>query len=1088
MPAEQRAYWEWVSTIPVDEAAALDTGLNLLAERSGHGRLYDRLVELCLRRERSGECATAMQAVNPVTPSAALYRDAAVVKLTSSADAEARAAEWKRIAASPDLEPALARIVVDEARKERESGLLEAIEEIWDAMMAEDSANAGAAFGLGYAAALRNDWDRAEALLAKAAELAPNDSQIDREFGRIYFFTGEYDPFVASLEGGIEKARRAYDIEQEVILRGNLGLGYLQWTGELEKAAEMFEKALAHEEILGMGRSAAIDRNRLANVRARQYRYDEALALLDSAQLGYETYLPDRLHEVLSLRGMVLQSIFHLTQAEDVMETALENARKHQNVVGEADALLALGHVRVQMGRYSAAREATAEALALASEYGVADYVIAAHTVLGQIERLNGDLPAAEEHFRTGLEIAEETSNVARAAEISKQLGVTALQLGDLNGARERFNAYLEFGEASDSKVAAAEAHHWIATTYLFYENDEIAVQEYEKALAALDGDEALVGLVKRNLALARYALGDRDVALALLQEARTALANDRLQGYRLDVTMGHVYLDMGEYRKALQSFSQADRSRVESEWSAVHWRAFYGQALAHWGLGNYGEAERAFREAVSIIEALRENLRHAEDRAFFVHDKTDVYDNFAAFLESRGRTAEAFHVNERARSRTLVDLLYSTQRARELDLSHATDQAIELNRRVRAVEEEIVEGALSGQEHLSSDNYRKNRSAYLRSERARADSLYRKAQLDLNGAKKLYTFDPIVADSLYSVLSDDEAVIVYTLLDREPIESTQSSVAFVITKSSIVSVALATDAENLVEAIRFFRDGLKSPADTRSWQTASSRIYQSILAPVLPAIGSGIKHLNIIPEGPMHYLPFAALMNEEGRFLVQDFTVSVAPSASILKLCRERNPKRWSYMLLLADPDGRLPGARSEVLSIASESPSRRHALVGAEASQATLENVAANYDIIHFATHGNFNSRTPWESHLELHGDPLTVDEIGDLSLDAVYLVTLSACETALSSGLVSDIPEGDEWVGLNQAFLAAGAPSVMASLWPIDDRVSESFMTDFYDNLGSDGKAVALADAQRDFIEDPATRHPFYWAAFTLIGDPM
>jgi CHAT domain-containing protein len=146
----------------------------------------------------------------------------------------------------------------------------------------------------------------------------------------------------------------------------------------------------------------------------------------------------------------------------------------------------------------------------------------------------------------------------------------------------------------------------------------------------------------------------------------------------------------------------------------------------------------------------------------------------------------------------------------------------------------------------------------------------------------------------------------------------------------------------------------------------------------------------------------------------------------------------------------------------------------------------LADSYDILHFATHGRFVPQAPWRSHLELYEDGLSVEEIGRLRLDA-YLVTLSACETALSGGMVSDVPVGDEWVGLNQAFLAAGTPTVMASLWPIDDRVSSRFMVDFYAGLGAEGKALALAEVQRRFLTDAATAHPFYWAPFTIIGDP-
>ena len=236
-----------------------------------------------------------------------------------------------------------------------------------------------------------------------------------------------------------------------------------------------------------------------------------------------------------------------------------------------------------------------------------------------------------------------------------------------------------------------------------------------------------------------------------------------------------------------------------------------------------------------------------------------------------------------------------------------------------------------------------------------------------------------------------------------------------------------------------------------------------------------------------LYYLPFAALQDADGRFLVERYTLSVTPSASILKLSRDRNPRRWNSMLLLGDPDGSLQGSRREVRAIVG-SAERRYALVGETATQQNVFENAGQFDILHFATHGGFVPQAPWRSYLQLHGDDvLSVEEIGRLNLNA-YLVTLSACETGLSSGLLSEVPDAEEWVGLNQAFLAAGTPTVMASLWPIDDLVSSDFMIAFYQALEAQGKGKALAQVQRRFINNPRTQHPFYWAPFTIMGDPL
>jgi CHAT domain-containing protein len=113
------------------------------------------------------------------------------------------------------------------------------------------------------------------------------------------------------------------------------------------------------------------------------------------------------------------------------------------------------------------------------------------------------------------------------------------------------------------------------------------------------------------------------------------------------------------------------------------------------------------------------------------------------------------------------------------------------------------------------------------------------------------------------------------------------------------------------------------------------------------------------------------------------------------------------------------------------------------------------------------------------------LEVHEVFGLDLHA-RLVVLSACQTALGSGALADVPAGDDWVGLVEGFLYAGAAHVMATLWPVEDRATAGLMEEFYTELAAGRpEAEALAGAQRQALRNPATADPFYWAGFTLSG---
>jgi CHAT domain-containing protein len=157
-------------------------------------------------------------------------------------------------------------------------------------------------------------------------------------------------------------------------------------------------------------------------------------------------------------------------------------------------------------------------------------------------------------------------------------------------------------------------------------------------------------------------------------------------------------------------------------------------------------------------------------------------------------------------------------------------------------------------------------------------------------------------------------------------------------------------------------------------------------------------------------------------------------------------------------------------------------------ESTETRVKEIPSKHDVLHFATHGEFNDRQPMQSGLLLTGDKendgfLQVHEIFGLSLGEANLVALSACDTALSR-----IYSGDDLVGLSRAFLYAGAPKLLATLWPVQDRSTYLLMRDFYENWQSKDlpPPEALRRAQIQLRSSTGYEHPYYWAPFILIGD--
>jgi CHAT domain-containing protein len=279
----------------------------------------------------------------------------------------------------------------------------------------------------------------------------------------------------------------------------------------------------------------------------------------------------------------------------------------------------------------------------------------------------------------------------------------------------------------------------------------------------------------------------------------------------------------------------------------------------------------------------------------------------------------------------------------------------------------------------------------------------------------------------------------------------------------------------------------------SKDYEKPLTELREILIKPVEQDL-SGKKHLVVIPHGMLHYLPFQALRSPEGKYLIESYTMSYLPSASVLKYAREKNRGNRSDLLAVANPKtdlSPLPAAELEAREV-SALFGRKEVLLGPGATESKFKSEGPRYDMLLFSTHGEMIESAPLESNLRFtpssqDDGKLTVSEIFDMEVKA-NLVTLSACETGLARGTKGGFPQGDDLVGLSRAFIHAGAPSVVASLWKVSDEATVSMMRSFYRNLQTMPKAEALQQAQLDLAKSNAmtASHPYFWAPFILVGD--
>jgi CHAT domain-containing protein len=269
---------------------------------------------------------------------------------------------------------------------------------------------------------------------------------------------------------------------------------------------------------------------------------------------------------------------------------------------------------------------------------------------------------------------------------------------------------------------------------------------------------------------------------------------------------------------------------------------------------------------------------------------------------------------------------------------------------------------------------------------------------------------------------------------------------------------------------------------------TYGDKLYALLIAPL------GLRDndkLIIVPHGALHYLPFQALHSPDG-FLIQRHPIALEPSASVAVQLEARERPVASNLVAFGNPQiapaFALPGAEAEVQGIAPLFASKEIFLHSAATRVSFSENAPAGR-VLHVATHAEADTIDPLHSRILLAPptqpadgpDSLLARDIYSLKLNAVALVTLSACETGLGR-----IARGDEILGFTRAFFYAGATSLIVSMWPVADESSALTMRTFYAQLTDGQEAIdAMRTAQLAVLQNPRFAHPFFWAPFDLMG---
>ncbi len=581
---------------------------------------------------------------------------------------------------------------------------------------------------------------------------------------------------------------------------------------------------------------------------------------------------------------------------------------------------------------------------------------------------------------------------------------------------------------------------------------------------------------------------------------------------------LGNAYRRIHKNSDAKKCFVFAIRIAKKASDPEPQWRA---RSWLGWMAEREGENQKAFEqyaEAIKIIESQRTKLTDPGLKALFMKDKLGIYESIIQLLYKMRQPSEAFHYLERARARVMLDMLaeknFSSKKKEENELLIEERALRKLIEEISSETEQVsLERSQESEEEATEPRGPEARNSELERLQSQYRAILERIEKLNAELASLVSINPLKASEIQALLEADTALLEYFV-------GFQDRFVFVVTQEKILAVRLNVDSKRLFQRIRDFRaravEGITlDRLFTKTYEQPISELYEILIQPIEEEI-SGKKHLVIVPHGMLHYLPFQALLSKRGKYLIESFTVSYLPSASVLKYARVKNKGNRIELFAAANPTtglAPLPAAEEEVREL-STLFKKVLVLTGKEATKTSVKGQSPRYDLLHFSTHGEMIEPDPLRSNLRFApsaGDDgkLTVNEIFDMEIKA-NLVTLSACETALVKGEEGDFPKGDDLVGLSRAFIHAGAPSVVASLWKVSDDSTVALMRAFYRNLRSMTKAEALQKAQIDLMKssirfhvemgsDGTTRsadyqpdmaidcsHPFFWAPFILVGD--
>ena len=906
--------------------------------------------------------------------------------------------------------------------------------------------------------------------------------------GIAYNSLGNFKKAIKYHERDLKMSKEIGDKIGEGISYCNLGNAYQQ-LGDFKKAIEYHERNLEIAKEVGDKAREGKSYGHLGNAYHCLGDFKKAIEY-HKLDLEIAKEVGDKAGEGTSYGnlGCDYGNFGDFMKAIEYHEHDLKISKEIGDNVGERISYCNLGNAYLQLGDFNKAIEYHERNLEIAKEVGDKAREGKSYGNLGNAYHCLGDFKKAIKYHELDLEIAKEVGDKALEGKSNGNLGNAYHCLGDFKKAIEYHGRDLEISKEIGDNVGERISYCNLGNAYQQLGDFNKAIEYHERNLeiAKEVGDKAREGKSYGNLGNAYHCLGDFEKAIKYHErdlKISKEIGDNVGEGISY-CNLGNAYQQLGDFNKAIKYHEHRLEIAKEVGDKAGNGASYGNLGIAYCGLGDFKKAIEHFECGLKIAKEVGDKRREGRS-----------YCNLSNAYQQLGDFKKAIEYYER-------------------DLEIAKEVGLQLKDDYRLWRLRLKQGDVLGALHAVEEGRAQALGDLMYSKYGNGEA-YNRSQTPVKSS--YHSLSCVVSNTVF-IAVDEEEIMFWVIQNNKDVELRRKEMSDCVSQEDVstfitalyhnareeIGLRAGVKCENRSldepcdEALRSERSPCNGSRAVHS-QTNLRKFYDIIIAPIADLLHGN--EVMFVPDGPFCLVPYAALVNSKSKYLSESFRIRLIPSLTTLKLVTDcpADFHNKTGALLVGDPclEGvqyngitfcPLPFARKEVETIGKILGT--DPLIGEKATKGEVLKRLSSVALLHIAAHGrmetgeialapNPSRETPQPKEKDFI---LTMRDVLEANLRA-RLVVLSCCHSAQGEIKAEGV------VGIAQAFLGAGARSVLVSLWAIDDVATLEFMKHFYGELFKGKKASeALNRAMQFMRESEKFAEVIYWAPFVLIGDDV